>query len=221
MGNKKKQRTDLTPSMEFRSYQIEVERKYRSSKKDWKSFIQKCKFLSPSDELVVDGPDTYYGNSEGRVLRWRYNSDKSELTTKARYSMASTLIREESDIEMKNTPVRYIISFIRALGFKKLFRIRKYCHIFWFDEPEGNVCAVIYRVTCRGKVDKFFIEIEAPKGASLSSSKRMIRKWEQILEIPSHRRINQSLFEIYSGKITPMVKRRGGASCKDKVKSKK
>jgi adenylate cyclase class IV len=192
------------PGLEVKSHQLEIERKYKSKAEEWNSFVDLCKSLNPVEELYVEGPDTYYDNGKN-VIRWRYSQDLSELTVKARYSTASTLVREELDISMTDTSVRTILRFIKTLGFSKLFRIKKYCHIFWFDDEEGQACVVIYRVTCKNEEDKYFIEIEAPKGISIAQSKDMIRRWEKKLNIQPHKRINESLFEIYSGRVTPLI----------------
>ena len=193
--------------LEIGSKSIEIERKYSCSKEQWNSFIDLCRSKNPSNEVVVEGPDTYF-KKDDLVVRWRYSEDLSELTIKSRYSKSSTIVREESEIVISedNQP-KMVLLFLKRLGFKKLFRIKKYCHIFWFNTPDGEICAVIYRVVSKNRRDRYFIELEAEKGLSVSVSKNMIRKWEKELNLPVHRRVNESLYEIYSGEITKMVDR--------------
>ena len=158
------------PGLDTRSKSLEIERKYRSRKSFWNSFVSLCRSKDPYLELEVDGPDTYYDNGDV-VIRWRLSQDTSELTIKSRYSASNSLIREEEEIALKSkgNSVRGVLRFIRRLGFKKLFRIRKYCHIFWFKNGLGEVSVVIYRVRSRGKKDRYFIEIEAEKGVDASN----------------------------------------------------
>lgn len=204
-SRKKKKQT--VPGSEVRSRSLEIERKYRSEKSGWKSFVSLCKSKNPYAELEVGGPDTYYDNGNV-VLRWRCSQDVSELTVKSRYSSSSSLIREEEEVYLKSddNSARGVMRFLRKLGFRKLFRIHKHCHIFWFkDRSGGDISVVIYKVTCRGKKDMYFIEIEAEKGQSVALSKKLIGRWEKKLSLVPSRRVDKTLFEIYSGRRTRMV----------------
>lgn len=204
---KERVKKQAVPGSEVRSRSLEIERKYRSEKSGWKSFVSLCKSKKPHAELEVDGPDTYYDNGSV-VLRWRCGEDISELTVKSRYSTSSSLIREEEEVYLKghDNSARGVIRFLKKLGFKKLFRIHKHCHIFWFkDRSGGEISVVIYKVTCRGKKDMYFIEIEAEKGQSVAVSKKLIGRWEKKLSLLPSRRVDKTLFEIYSGRKTKMV----------------
>ena len=183
---------------------LEIERKYSSYKGEWGIFIDLVRSKSPHRELEVDGPDTYY-QKDNVILRWRMGPDISELTIKSRYSLSTSLIREESEISLSNNKPRHVMTFLNRLGFKKLFRIRKNCHMFWIKNDIGVACIVIYKVSSRNQEEKYFIEIEAKKGLSIAESKELIRYWEKELNLPTHRRMNQTLFEIYSGQITRLV----------------
>lgn len=190
--------------LEIKSKLIEVERKYKTHPKDWDGFITTCKKLNPIDELQVSGPDTYYMLND-LVLRWRLSEDTSELTIKSRYSLSSSLVREESEVLLSDNSIRAVLHFLNRLGFKKLFRIYKHCHIFWFADALGTICAVIYKVESKGKKPKFFLELEAEKGLSIGTSKELIRKWEKILDLKAYNRVNESLYEIYSGNVTRLI----------------
>lgn len=177
----------------------EIEQKYEADGVDWDKFVKKACSFGPFKQLKIYGPDTYY--TVGRqTLRWRAGKDKSELTVKSRYSDKSTLVREEIDLNIGGNSSKTIIKFIRALGAKRLFRIYKDCHIFWFERKEGSVSVVIYEVSCKGKKKRQFIEIEAEKGQNYKASKKLVRVWEKRLKLKPNKRINKSLYEIYSGK---------------------
>ncbi len=180
---------------------LEIERKYRANSEDWSEFVTLLKGLGPSKRLLVEGPDTYYENGD-RVLRWRHSKDKPELTIKAKTSATSNLVREEVDYPAKGD-ARTTMTFVRALGYKKAFRIRKKCQIFWYERKEGNVNVVIYDVTCRGHRTRRFVEIEAEKGMDLELSKRLVDEWEKKLGLSPRQRESRSLYEIYSGKPAP------------------
>lgn len=177
----------------------EIEQKYKADGIDWDKFVKKVCSFGPFKQLKIKGPDTYYALNN-QTLRWRAGKDKSEFTVKTRYSEKSTLVREEIDLNIQSNSVKTVVRFIRALGAKKLFRIYKDCHIFWFERKEGCVSIVIYDVSCKGKKKKRFIEIEAEKGQDYKKSQKLVRAWEKRLGLKPRKRINKSLYEIYSGK---------------------
>lgn len=183
---------------------LEIERKYRTQKDDWDAFVSLCRSLKPSTELEIGGPDTYFEKDDS-ILRWRYGLDISELTVKSRYSRNSSLIRQEVEIDVSENSAKEVLNFIKSMGFKKLFRIHKTCHIFWFKDDLGEVCAVIYKVFSKTHKPKYFIEIEAEKGLSVEVSKKLIRDWELKLKLSPSRRLNSTLFEIYSGQLTKLM----------------
>jgi predicted adenylyl cyclase CyaB len=172
---------------------LEVERKYDATEVNWKEFTAKCRALNPVKELKVTGPDTYYANTNS-TLRWRLSGDLNEITFKKRLSNRSSLVRMEVDWKLNNNSVRETIIGIRALGLKKLFRITKTCVIFYYPD----VSVVIYRVKCKGRKNKTFIEIESHKGQSLEASKAHIKKWEDKLELNPETRLNKTLYELYN-----------------------
>jgi adenylate cyclase class IV len=180
---------------------LEIERKYSSKLSEWDLFTSICKRLKPIKRKLVEGFDTYYKN-EDKVLRWRNGSDLAQLTIKSRYNKHSSLVREELEINIDNNTEKEVISFIKGLGFKKLFRIKKTCEIFWFKDKLGEVCIVIYKVLCKKHKDRIFIEIEAEKGISVKNSKKLVKKWEDKFEFLKYRRLHKTLYEIYSGKDT-------------------
>lgn len=183
---------------------LEIERKYIANSVDWNGFVKLCKSFKPYKELYVEGPDTYYENGES-VIRWRHGSDLSELTTKSRFTKKSSLVREEIDLKILGNSAKVVIKFLRNIGYKKIFRIKKYCHIFWVQNNIGKASIVIYKVQSRVHPDKYFIEIEAEKGQSVKTSKELIKYWEKELGLKKHWRINKTLLEIYSDKETKLL----------------
>lgn len=193
---------------------LEIERKFKYKGSQWESFVKLCRSLNPVDELEVTGPDTYYANPEKSVfLRWRHSQDLNELTIKERHSSSSTLIRKELDLDVTKNHPKTLLSFIKSLGFSKLFRIRKTCHIFWVEDTQGVVSIVIYKVVCKGRKDRVFVEIEPDKGLSIANAKFLIRKYEKLLFLAPHQRINNSLLELYSGENTPLVDKTSSITC--------
>lgn len=187
------------------SKSIEVESKYSTSLKEWDSFVLKCKSQKPYKEAITFGQDTYY-KKDDLVVRWRQSTNLIELTIKSRFSKKSTTVREESEITLsRNNLTGDILLFLKRLGLKKLFKIKKSCHIFWFNDKHGEICAVVYKVEHRGAEDKYFIELEAEKSLPISISKNMIKRWERKLGLSPDKIVNNSLYEIYSGEMTKMV----------------
>lgn len=182
---------------------LEIERKYKSNISEWNLFVNVCKRLKPIKEFVVTGLDTYYRN-RSKILRWRNGKDLVQLTIKSRFAKHSSLVREELEIELLGNSDKQIISFIKGLGFKKLFRIKKHCHIFYFKDKLGEVCIVIYKVMSKKHKDKIFIEIEAEKGLSVKNSKKLVKEWENKFSFLKYRRLHKTLYEIYSGNKTAL-----------------
>jgi adenylate cyclase class IV len=164
--------------------------------------------------INISGPDRYYENGKD-VLRWRQSEDLAELTIKRRASKKETFVREEIDLKIEKQPHEDVENFIGLLGFKHSFTIKKDCHIFWFSDTNGDVCVCAYKVHSDNKPPLYVIEIEAPKGLAVFLSKKMVSKWEKVVGISSKKRVNKSLYEIYSGKKNKLAEK----STIDKAKS--
>lgn len=195
---------ETTKKIQVNTRFMEIERKYTANTVDWDVFVKKCKKMKPYKELIVSGPDTYYENGDS-IVRWRYSEDLSELTTKSRFTKKSPLLREEVDLKIPSNDAKTVIRFLDSLGYEKLFRVNKTCHIFWFETIHGKVSVVIYKVVSKDHPDKFFIEIEADKGQSIKKSKELVRYWEDRLELKKHWRINKTLLELYSDRETQLI----------------
>lgn len=206
-------------SLEF----TEVEYKYQPKNLKRHVFLARCRALSPRQRLVVSGPDTYYGSRSGHILRWRHSADKDELTTKYRTDPRNSLVRRETDIDVSGNSVKTIIRHIQSIGFKKLFRIYKDCHIFWYRDRRGAVSVVYYTVRSKNQPDSDFVEIEVEKNQymSIDDAKDLVVQWEKALGLSPQHRINKTLYEIYSGRKTPVLsssKRRKPTKSKRKAK---
>lgn len=186
---------------------LEVEYKYRANRIDKYNFLKKCLSLNPCKNIVVTGPDTYYENKNGSVLRWRLSEDLNELTIKKRFSKKNSLVRKEVELDISDNSVKNTIRFINTLGYKKLFRIYKECNIFWYNTELGQVCVVYYTVSHKTKQKRNFIEIEVEKGQNITvdSAKKLVKEWENKLSLNPNQRINSTLLELYSDKKTEMV----------------
>lgn len=193
----------------------EIEIKIAAKGVDVEAFRQYCFKRSPISFLCVVGPDTYYENGK-QVVRHRKSKRAEgghELTVKLRKSERSTRDRMEIDLFFsERTKQRDVEAFLAATGFVEAFTLTKKAHIFNFQDGEYKICVVIYDV-CVGREFKEedtqrFIEVEIEKGSEVSeqSAKRRLSAW--IDDIKKHfgtalknsEPLNESLYEIYSGK---------------------
>jgi len=178
-----------------------------------------CKFMFsqlPTRYECVTGPDTYYRQGENVTRhRQKLNSKTHELTVKRRKSNKSTRDREEIDLHFpEKTTVEDVQAFLGATGFEKEFKLVKTAHIFWLPWNGVELSIVIYDVWRdeEGKKEscRRFIEVEAEKGseATVVAAKKSVNEWVDIFR--SNYRLgeplNESLYEIYSGKRYQLVK---------------
>lgn len=180
----------------------------------FEAFIEKT--FEVEDKIEVLGPDDYYTNGK-QVLRHRKDrSDGShELTIKQRKSETSTRDRLEIDLKFKTkaTSEAEVAEFIDALGYTKVFTVIKNAIIYDIQATSRlAISLVIYDCWIVGKKAKSlkrFIEIEASKGSDVTheTAKRHVREWcnELRYKFELGEPLNQSLWEIYSGKPYPMV----------------
>jgi adenylate cyclase class IV len=184
---------------------LEIEQKYKADHVDWDRFCELVSSFKPKKKLRIMGPDTYYEHKAvPSVLRWRHSADKEEITFKTRLGLRSAFLRNEIDWDLTGTPIKGVLKGIRMMGYHKAFRLYKDCQIFWLSDKEGSVSVVIYDVFCKNFKNKRFIEIEAEKGQDYKLSKKLVRLWESRLGLHINKRVTKSLYEIYSGKMTPI-----------------
>lgn len=158
-------------------------------------------------EVITGTPDVYY-EAGANVVRHRINPSRHELTVKRRTSTGSTRDREEIDLHFaKKTQPEDTAAFLRAVGFKEAFTLVKEAHIFWVRlSPQLQATFVIYDVWRAEEPTKKrrFVEIEAEKGSPCTpeTGKRHVRAWVKKLQdrFDLGEPLNESLYEIYSGK---------------------
>ena len=187
----------------------EVECKYRVTIEDLPKFIQVVEVLPGLVEFLhTIGPDTYYTrNSEEfgryRVAKYPVNGEKwAQWTVKVKPEGAkNNVFRFESNWLVSGTPPEEIEAGALAMGYKKNFKINKYCHIFKFEDAT----VVFYTVREDGS-DKndHFVEIEVTEETihklTEDEAWNIIGKYEKILEpigLNAQRRLRKSLFEMY------------------------
>lgn len=164
-----------------------------------------------SRKVVVAGFDYYYPSKRG-APRHRHGSITNELTIKARLSSKSTTRRREINLKLaKETSPIQVQDFMRELGLGKVLPIFKDCDIYFIQDGKYVVDVVWYRVKVDGFKDRDFIEVEvheAPVGSSLA----VLNRWKNWLYkefgVTDSEIVNESLYEIYSGKRYNMAARR-------------
>lgn len=161
-------------------------------------------------KVVVAGFDYYYESQDGFVARHRHGSTTNELTVKARTSKQSTTVRREINLRMaKETSPIQMQEFMKELGFPKVLPIFKDCDIYFIQDGKYMVDIVWYLVKCADKQQRFFIEVEVHE-APLKRSLDLLTKWKKFLansfSITDQHIVNESLYEIYSGKRYKMSK---------------
>lgn len=159
---------------------------------------------------VVGGVDDYYESGLNVV---RHRKDRTaghrELTVKKRKSAGS--IRDRLEVDLYFSPKTTdddVDAFLRATGFTHVFTLAKQAHIFWVRlSPRLNASIVIYDVQVEGEpaTNKRFVELEAEKGSTISvdRAKRYINEGVTKLRAAFTQvdePLNESLYEIYSGK---------------------
>lgn len=194
----------------------ELEVKLEADSVNIRQFKEWCFERGPSRYLHVLGPDVYYTQGKN-VLRHRQpgQGGPGELTVKQRTSRNSTRDRLEIDLRFDpTTTIDDVTKFLEATGWKQKFRVFKNCHIFWFEDRNPGVEAVLYSVRCtlpNGKEtrERSFVEFEIHKAQSNHPQALTILKdWETSARsaFDFGKTMNLSLYEIFSGSRYGMVK---------------
>jgi adenylate cyclase class IV len=159
--------------------------------------------------LYVSGPDTFYVKDEGSFGRYR----KSDMADKDGSYFAQWTIKEkqkdsknnfnrfESNWTVTGTPIEEIHAGAEKMGYKRVGKVHKDCHIFRF--PDSTI--VFYTVTSEGSDKKaHYIEVEVDEETihqlTETEAWAVIEKYENILKdtgINAKKRLKLSLFEIY------------------------
>jgi hypothetical protein len=196
----------------------EFEHKYDAEEVDAKTFTLACVDKLPKEFLYTAGPDVYYTQG-ANVLRHRFSGGAGELTVKRRKSHASTEDRKEVDLRFAaDMNVLDVQEFLKLTGWERAFTLMKACSIYWFapevSKPFGGAAEVsvvlydCYRLdndAPNGRSgERRFFEVELEKGHTLSAraGRRVLLGWRNYLlerGVALGDRVNDSLYEIYSG----------------------
>lgn len=160
----------------------------------------------------VTGTDTYFCKGN-QVIRQREDGNLPHcLTIKLRRSTESIANRVEVDMFVDEEP-NVSSKFLDLLGFKPEIAIIKTSYIHSIHDSDVGVTTVIYDVdVVIGKQQKRrrFIEIEIDKqdGLSVQKAMRVLGRWKKKMEkaFELGEPLNQSLFELYTGKNYAMAK---------------
>lgn len=168
--------------------------------------------------------DTYYRNELGAVVRHRVGAQedgtfRNELTVKLRKSNASTINRLEIDLGIKsNTTEQDVQEFLKHTGYKPEFYLAKDSYIYdikgtffhAFGHIDFECTAAMYGVTVYQPNGDYlsgpdwYIEIEIEKEAKIEEKEALeALDWlgkNLRTKLSLGEPINQSLYEIYSGK---------------------
>lgn len=199
----------------------ELELKFKADHVDVKDFLRWCIEQNPSRYQAEAVPDIYYRQGNNVVRHRWLPGGAGELTVKRRRSNTSITNREEIDLDFApNIGVGDVTSFLQATGWKREFTLYKNdVHMFWFDLPGGGQINVsLYTVaklnerTNKCMETKTFLEVEVEKGSkyTVKSSMAILESWETNLQkaFSLGKRMNISLFEIYSGRKYPLIPKR-------------
>jgi len=153
--------------------------------------------------VTIAGFDYYHINGPF-VLRHRHGSKTNELTVKARTSKRSTTVRKEVNVTLPPSVSPMLIrEMMSELGFNKILPIYKDCDIYFVQDGDFVVDIVWYRASCDGDRRMDLIEVEIHE-APIKVSIDMLNKWKKFLNesfgLTDSDIINDSLYEIYSGK---------------------
>lgn len=155
------------------------------------------------------GFDYYYESESRRVARHRQGLDVNELTIKARISGKSTTVRHEANVKLtRDMPVTEVETALNLMGFRHAISIYKDCDIYFIYQGKAEISIVWYIVTVpksKYKVPaKTFFEIEVHNVPEKESLK-ILNDWkknvaEKLLGLKKENIIQESLYEIYTGK---------------------
>lgn len=159
------------------------------------------------------GPDTYYENAAGAVVRHRIAGDGShhELTVKKRRSGISTRSRVEVDLHFgKKTQPDSVEAFLEATGYERKLQLMQDATVLWIQEvgvrgavPLAVSIYDVWRVTAPVKSRRRFVEVEAEKGSDVLRSTALIAVEDVVKvlreEFGLAEPLNVSLWELYSG----------------------
>lgn len=182
---------------------LEIELKFDATGITPKEFLKSVKKEFNNRIKHLKGTDYYFKNGSN-ILRYRKTDENQELTVKRRHSKKNLRVRTEVNLQLTRTPdqKKEVFALLKETGYKKAFVLFKEYYIATFPLPldkYGVGEIVWYKVTCKGKKPKYFIEIEV-RGSS--DNKKNLSYLEGRLKnalkpLASRQALNKSLYEIY------------------------
>lgn len=154
---------------------------------------------------TTGGPDHYFANSLGFVARHRDGVDCKELTVKARVDDEDITVRVEHNIplDLKLATTQVVHSYLKTSGYRKQVTIVKDCDIYDFKMKNSPTKATVvwYEVSCKGRENQTFIEVEVDGGTKKQRMKAL-NLWAKIikknLKLKDKDISKSSLYEIYT-----------------------
>lgn len=187
----------------------EIEFKYDATSVSLNQFNKAVVALKPKRIMTIGGWDHYYSNGKGH-FRHRLDKKRPELTSKRRINKGSVTNRDEINIHLEpGTKPTDMRKLMECAGFPFDFAIFKTSTIHFFKDVD--VCHYTVYDQKRRKIGQF-IEIEFMthiKNKKTSYKMKRIREFEKALSslgLNPSKRLNKSLFEIYSTATTGMKK---------------
>ncbi len=192
----------------------EIEDKFVADELAYESFRDWCesRALKPYQFLQAEGPDVYYGNQCGHVVRHRWGGGAGELTVKLRKTSGSITDRVEIDLLFSNkNSVNDVTSFLLATGWERELTIFKTAEIYDFQLPSGlGIYLSLYDVErfsddLQCFVDRRrFLEVEVDKEFPISNELKVgvLRTLRSRLQrdLGLGAPTDLSIYELYSGK---------------------
>jgi adenylate cyclase class IV len=189
----------------------EFETKYRVNKDDFVIFndiaINRQDLISYK---YVEGPDVFFFKERNSFGRYRvsneadkYGNYYSQWTIKGKQENSkNNIIRFESNWTTTGTPSDEIYAGAEKMGYKKVGKIQKKCHIYAFEDA----IVVFYSVKKENsEKEDHFIEIEVKEETidrlTENQAWEVIEKYEDVFKetnINARKRLKLSLFDMYS-----------------------
>lgn len=185
---------------------LEIETKYDADNIERLEFKALMKSLAPSSFLYVESADKYFVKSETEFLRFRMppgNGDqRSELTFKKKHGTLNNNVRTEVNLRVDLNRPELVDKFCEGLGYSFNFSIYKLCDIYYFED--ANV--VLYAVIDENNKVRSFLEIEVKEDQDITEDAAwdIILKYEKLLSplgINAQKRKKLSLYEMYKKEV--------------------
>jgi len=197
----------------------EIEFKWDAGHVQEADFMAWAATQKPESYEHASFPDVYYAQGDN-VVRHRWSSDAGELTVKRRKTAKSIVDRVEVDLKFApGVKSADITAFLQASGWKRILTLFKvFVHVFRYHVGGSVVTLALYEVEqlcekTRKRINtRRFMEVEVEKDSPLSDrgARLLLESWGARLTREFHltTNVNESLFEIYTGRKYSIMRRR-------------